>query len=485
MPKKLFALFVMLLLVSACAPTDQISEEDQVATLVAAAFATESAAGAEAPADEGGEEEQAPEEAEEAAADAGEYASCANTELFTVAYVKGGDAWIWIEGGENYALTDSGDVAEVQISDDGCRIAYARGVENPAFDTEADQFSSPTINELWVVNSDGSASQQLVGSDFLFTLPLPENSTSPSIYKFVFQPGSHVVGFSTRVLTYGLLVFDDIRLVDDNTGAMTIVREAGQGGNFVFSPDGSQIAYSRPTSVSIINTDGSNLRQDVISFPTVITYSEYLYYPEPHWSAAGDAIMVAVPPEDGLTPTESGTPPETGLWYIPLDGVTAPWEAGSVITEWFALQEVQFAPDNGRVAYLRPVPLDDPGSGQRELVIALSNGSNESAQLQEEQILVGDWSPDSEQLLYWFQGGGGQPEIRLVNAADGSVTTRSGLTQFQANVAYFDWALPDAYLQVLYRGADDFIELSLINLDGTGVILDAYQGAPLQVVSAP
>ncbi|MDA1329784.1 MAG: hypothetical protein DWG76_00615 [Chloroflexi bacterium] len=473
MSKKLYAFALILLLLTACGAGDQISQEDQVATLVAEALMAEAESAAS------GELEAATEEAPEP--DAGAYGSCTNAELFTVVYVKDGNVWIWLEGGENFALTDSGDVTEVKVSDDGCRIAYAKDVVNPSFDTDVDQFSSPTLLELWVVNSDGSNNQPLVETDFLFGLPLDEGMTSPSIYRFAWQPGSHTLAFSTRVQTYGLVVFDDINLVDANTGAMSTLRAPGEGGNFFFSPDGSQVAYSRSTSINAINTDGSNLREEMITFPYVITYSEFLYYPPVHWSLDGSSIMVAVPPEDGLAPTESGLPPETGLWWIPLDG-TPPYMPGSVQAEWFAVQTAQFSPDNGRVAYLRPV--GETGSGQRELVIALSDGSNESAQIQEEGILVGAWSLDSNQLVFWFQGPDGSPEIRLLNAADGSVTPGNSLTQFQANVAYFHWALPDAYLQVRYRGADEFIELSLINLDGTGVILDAYQGPPLQVDSS-
>ena len=168
---------------------------------------------------------------------------------------------------------------------------------------------------------------------------------------------------------------------------------------------------------------------------------------------------------------------------MPLDG-TDPWVAGAIQNVWFAQSQVSFAPDIGRIAYLRPLGL--PEENRSELVIALSNGSNESLNLEEERITIGAWSPDSGSLLYWYEGGDGRPMIYMANAADGSIQPRSGLTQFQSNVAYFQWPLANSYVQALYRGADNFIELSLINLDGSGVIIDAYQStSPVFDTAAP
>jgi X-X-X-Leu-X-X-Gly heptad repeat protein len=158
--------------------------------------------------------------------------------------------------------------------------------------------------------------------------------------------------------------------------------------------------------------------------------------------------------------------------------------AGAIQNVWFAGSEVSFAPDVGRIAYLRP--LGEPAENRSELVIALSNGSNESLNFEENRITIAAWSPDSSQLLYWYEGADGRPMVYLANAADGSTQLADGLSQFQANVAYFQWLDATAYVQALYRGADNFIELGLINLDGTGVVIDAYQSsAAVFDVAAP
>ena len=465
--RKLSFLVAAGLLLTACQPAaDAIPDADQVATIVAATLSASDADGPDQPTASPEPDSPTGEAANSA------YGACANSGTLTVAYVKEADVWLWVQGGEPSQLTDTGDVADLKLSDDGCRVAFVRLIDNANFDPNAETFSDQTYNELWLVNSDGSGAQVLAGADFLSELPAPDASTTMSLYRFDWRPGTHSLAFSTQAAAYGLVLSNDIHLVDANAAEISTLLPGGQGGDFYFSSDGSQVAFSTHQSVGLINTDGSGLQTDLITFPTVITYSEYLYYPPVHWGPDSNDLMVAVPPEDGLAQPANGVYPETDLWYVPLDG-TDPWGAGAIQNVWFAQSEVSFAPDVGRIAYLRPV--GQPEENRSELVIALSNGSNESLNLEENRITIGAWSPDSSQLLYWYEGADGRPMIYLANAADGSIQPADGLTQFQANVAYFQWLDANAYVQSLYRGADNFIELGLINLDGTGVVIDAYQ----------
>ncbi len=456
MSKKLYVIAGVLLLLAACGPTDQISEEDQIATLVAEALTTQ-------PTNEEAMDEPAAENASNA-----DYGSCEQSDQVSAAYLKDGNVWLWTESGGKVQLTYSSDATEVQISGDGCRVAYKRDVPNPAFDTEADMFSAEFIQELWAVGSDGSGNQQLVSTDWLFTLPIPESTTSPTVYHFAFQPGSHQVAFNTRVQTYGLVLVNDIRLVNVDSGMLMTLREPGEGGNFYFSPDGSQVAFSTPTSVSVINADGSNLRSHEVSYASVITYSEYQYYPPVRWVPSGNGFMVAVPPEDGLAKTDGGLLPETALWYAPLDGQAA-WKAGSIQADWFGLQEVQFAPDVGRIAYLRPV--GEQGSGERELVIALSNGSNESAQIAGENIRFAAWAPDSQGFMF-STGTGNDLQLFLSKDEFGQGLPIGNPTGFPDLTAVVEWAEEDHYL--LLHQSNEASELLWMGLDGVNVQIDSF-----------
>lgn len=75
----------------------------------------------------------------------------------------------------------------------------------------------------------------------------------------------------------------------------------------------------------------------MLSFPVVITHSEYLYYPTPSWGPNSNELMVAIPPEDGPAPPENFVYPETELWTLSLDG-SAPVLAGAVESVWFLQQ---------------------------------------------------------------------------------------------------------------------------------------------------
>lgn len=464
-------LLLVALLLGACVPgTPPGPDLDEVATLVSATLTAEAAV-AEALA-----EEEAPEEAEgEPVAEDTTYGSCENTDLFTVAYVREGNAWLWIEGGENFALTASGDVGEVRISDDGCRIAYTRNLPIAEFESEDEALVDPSYNELWVVYSDGSNNQLLVGPEFFSTFALPEGAAGISVHQFAWQPGAHTLAFNTQLVSYGLALHNNIHLVDGNSAEISTLLGAGEGGNFYFSLDGQQLAFSTPNSISVINVDGSNLRTDLLNYEPVITYSEFMYYARPYWAQDGSALMVAVPPADGFAPTEDGFPPDTSLWRIPLDGGDAV-QTAAIGAVWFVQGEARISADLSKVAYLHPVGA--PEDNTHVLVIAGSEGGPDIASIP--GAAFGDWSPDSEQFIYWTSAGGVQ--VFLGSAADGSSSPLPDLTDFPAAVASIDWTNGPFYLQALF--GNQTTELSWVNIDGIGIVLDTYAGFP-QFDSAP
>ena len=208
---------------------------------------------------------------EEAAAPSA-YGQCANSNAKTVAYIKEANVWLWVQGSQSLALTDSGDVVDLKISADGCRVAYSRQLPNPNYDPNAEGFSGDSYTELWVVSSDGSGNQALVSWDFLSGLPAADAETTLSVHRYQWQPGSHTLAVGTRAVTFGLALNDDIHLVDANGAAINTLLPAGQGGQFYFSPDGSRIAFSTPESINVLNSDGSDQQLELVTFPMVIIY---------------------------------------------------------------------------------------------------------------------------------------------------------------------------------------------------------------------
>lgn len=457
-PGLVVPLFLLMLVLAACAPSgDGLAE--QVATSVAA---TMQASGQPVPT----AEPTLGEVATHAPADF----ACANTGLVSVAYVKDANVWLWVEGGMRTQLTFGGDVLGVAISQSGCRIAYTRSVPNPLFDPSLEFPTQETLSELWVVNSDGTGNHALADTAFLSALPVPAADNIASVYQFRFQPGTHNLAFNTLVLHpgVGLTLSYDLFRVSADAGAPAPLLAAGMGGGFfAFSPDGSQIAFSTHTSINVVNADGSGLRTDLILFPMVITFSEYLYSPPISWTPDGVTLVVAVPPEDGLSPAAGGGAPATALWRIPLDGTPA-FAAGSVQSVFFSQQEVTFSPDAGRIAYLRPVGV---GTGVSELVTALSDGSGESPPLGGAEIRFVAWALDSTRYLYSYQDGGFQ--LRLVNAADSSAVPVATLGGFAAFNVQAVWA--DATRFVLLEMGGGGGRLSLLDsAGGPGELIDNF-----------
>lgn len=450
---KILALFCLSLLLAACAPT--LSAADLISTSVAA---TLQASGQPVP--------TAAPTLGEVATQAPTEPACSNAGMLNVAYVKDGNVWLWTQGGMRTQLTALGDVQDLALSQDGCRVAYTRGVPNPRYDAAAEFPAPETMNELWVVSSDGSNNRALADSAYFAAIPVANASDMVSAYRFEFQPGTRMLAFSTQLLHpgVGLTLRNDLTLVNADSGLIQpLLGENQAGGLFAFSPDGQQLALSTPTNVHIINVDGSDLRRNLITYPSVITYSEYLYSPPVAWAQEGGSLMVAVPPADAL----AGGMPETSLWWIPLDGTPA-FEAGSIQAAFFIFGEVAFSPDASRSAYLRP--LGEAGGPDNELVVALSDGSNESPAVRAEQIRFLAWSPDNSTYLYTYQDG--TARLAMANATDGSTSLISLPAGFVAFAVQAEWVDANHFL-ILEQGGGG-ARLSLLDVSGGSEVIDTF-----------
>jgi hypothetical protein len=316
-----------------------------------------------------------------------------------VVYTNEGNIWLWKEDGSNNQLTSSGDAASVRISDDGLVIAYLRLIE--AFTVE-----------LWAVNSDGSHARLLMDStdfDALNTEHRYPESLSVQPFDLQFVPGSHILAFNTHQILIGpgLAIFDDLQLVDTDTGELTTLLPSGSGGMFYYSPDGSQIAIVTSSEIDLVNSDGSNRREAVLTYPEVITYSEYRYYAKPVWAEDSSSLRVAIPPSNPLI--EPVQP--TRLWHIPVDGTPA-FQTGSVYASPVLFSEPVFSHDLSRIIYLQET--GGPLENQRQILIANSDGSEEVAYHTSFMLELRGWAGSSERFTF-SQG----PEMALILAEVG------------------------------------------------------------------
>lgn len=362
-----------------------------------------------------------------------------------IAFVKDGNVWFWEEGGAPMALTSLGDVLDVVLSDDGLVVAFVRQVD-------------PTHEELHAVNTDGSGLRPLVISATFDTMISHPDALSAVPYRLDFVPGTHTLAFSTR-LTFegpGLVLPDELRLVDADSAALSILLAPGQAGDFYYSPDGSQIALVTADQVSVVNADGTN-RRDLLSFPVVITYSEYNYYPPVLWSSGSDTLRAAIPPNDPMA-----NPPElTTVWHLPADG-SPPNILMNMATAPFFQDTATLSPDINKVAYLVQIISGSPSPV--ELHLSNVDGSGDVI-YDTGELRFEAWSTDGEHFIYTQLGS--NPKIGRV----GHPSQPIGGVSLMRDVTWID---PTRYLYLNRAGSN--WELWLGELGVPAILLGSSPG---------
>ncbi len=346
-----------------------------------------------------------------------------------ITWIDQGNVWFWSDDGRTATqLTDTGDVWETSISDTGQYIAYIT-------DWQTQQ------PELWVVDTTNKATTQLLSYDAVSTLPDIDlrDITYVDITFLDWVPGTTTLAFSTgQGFEFGGLNNDDLYMVDIPDGDIRQIYQPGEGGNIVFSPDGQQMAIvtsgdyeNLPGSISIANIDGSDLREGVLAYKSVLTYSEYAYYAKPVWSADSEVLYVAIPPSDAL-----GDGGPTNVWEIDVaSGAALP--AGQFEAAPFFGGELQISPEMGKVAYL--VEGDDTDPNNRELRVANIDGSDDNV-VSSGQIFFDSWAPNSDNFIFSNQLSGNYEFSSL----SGDVQAMSKTAD--ETVGTFDWVDSDQFL---------------------------------------
>jgi hypothetical protein len=290
------------------------------------------------------------------------------------------DLWSWQPGGSPVLLVSTGDVTEAHFSSDGSLIAYVRSSADGA------SFS------LEVIHSDGNSQHTLVSSTDFSAMPRDPSSLGVGPYEVAWIPGTHVLAYNTRTFFEGpgLAVNNDLRLVNADTLAQSVLMAPGSGGMFYFSPDGSKVAVTTPTTISLFHADGSVIANPALTYPAVKSYSEAAFYAAPVWSSDSTQLKVIIPPADPLAASLE----TVSIWKIPTDGNPAT-QIGTISSAPFV--SVTLSPDLNRIAYL--VPHGTPSDNIRELHIANADGSGDSL-FATAQMDFNNWAPDSAHFVY-------------------------------------------------------------------------------------
>jgi hypothetical protein len=372
--------------------------------------------------------------------------------VLRVVYIKDGEMWIWTEGKGIKTLPSVGDVLDAFLSDDGSLIAFTRRV---------DDFHS----EIGVINSDGLGERLLVSVADVEAMVINRSADASGVspHQLAWIPNTHELAFNTRQsFMVGFLLNDDLRRVNADTGELVTLLPSGQGGMFAYSPNGQRIAMTTPNSLFLVNADGSNRSQDLLSFEEVLTSSEYRFYPTPNWTEDSSALLVSIPPRDPLAARDQ----LTQIWRVPADG-SAAVHLGGVPATFFG-GGVFFSPDLSQLIYPREV--GQPQDNLHELHLASSDLSSDKVLFSAPLLQFHGWAGDSQ---HYFFSSGNEMHTQLGNR-DGNASS----------------LMPDAgtYINIRPVGADRFLytkdvqgtwEFGLADLNGQKQVIDQINGFPV------
>ena len=265
-----------------------------------------------------------------------------------VAFVKDGDIYVWdSETRESELVFTAGDVFAVTMSDDGQVVAFLRRSWVETAEMEWFQQSA-----LWAVERNGENPRELVSAEGLRQWLDAGERDSTNISQMDWIPGTHRLLYSgwtylvqaegeSHATPKGLFLVDTDTLTDT-----VLVPPAGNNLRFVPSPDGGQIALMYLDALSFINVDGSNRRQDILTYSPVGEGGPL--FPTGVWSQDSRAFVFT-----GSLENDSGPGINFTIWRVPVDGL--PPEALANISRSDP-RLVTFSPDGQHVAFIQQYP---------------------------------------------------------------------------------------------------------------------------------
>ncbi len=385
-----------------------------------------------------------------------------------ISYLQEGNVWLWTAASRKPdLLTTGGDIGgPVKISDDGEIVAFVRE------------------GELWMVRADGTDERPLLSAEEMDAL----SATSPELQfsRFEWVPGTHVMAFNTRQFhSGGWILNDDLRLVNADTLEQTFLLPPGEGGQFHYSPDGSQIAVATEGAISLVDADGENRRDEVLTYTPVAPGRLDSFYAEPVWAEDGSALLVAIPApdsrgadgqgaQDGLTGQSLAVQPTT-IWRIPAGGSPATLVTSIDTAPRTASGFVSFSSDLVFVAYAELKQQDGAPSARPEVWLALNRlGTIDRFGFPGLNTFYG-WAPGRRQFA--ISTGSDARQLSILQWS--GPTVYSGVLD-GASVEDLRWVDGEHYLLVVRQNREAGVEG-----DSWDLLLGDMQGSSTILASAP
>jgi len=295
-----------------------------------------------------------------------------------LAYISAGNAWVMRENtGFRQPVVTTGDLdgRVFSISPDGRWLLFTRSGDG-----------EEKINSLWVAELDGEQSK-------LFDLG------AENIIHFAdWIPGSRTgIGFSTSEVNPGppgWQANNDLYFLNfsEETGWTSSPRESLEqnlgglygwwGTDFLYAPDGEQLAYSRPDGIGLVDLEYDILRE-LYPVLSVQTRSDWAWIPPIGWSPDNEYIyFVNHVPQEGVSvdedsqvfhlavfPFNGGAPvsivPDVGMFAYPLPSPLYENELGESTFEVAFLKAIE--PRKSRTSPYQLYLMDRDGSNLRKL----------------------------------------------------------------------------------------------------------------------
>jgi hypothetical protein len=261
-----------------------------------------------------------------------------------VAFVKDGNLLIWDEATQQaQTIFDAGDAIAVSASGDGQVLAFLR---RSAVQLAKEPWTSwREQSALWAIDRDGKNLRELVSADALRSLLNAAETESTNIPQIAWIPGTHRLLYSAwRYIVQAEgeshAVPEGLFLVDTASLAKSVLVPAGNILRFSPSPDGQRIALMSPTGLGFIDTDGSHLRSDVLSYPEVGLTGPLL--PTGSWTQDSRAFVTI-----GSFELDPGFNISFTLWKVPVEG--SPQELTTIHRS--DPRSVTFSPDGRQAAF--------------------------------------------------------------------------------------------------------------------------------------
>ena len=235
-------------------------------------------------------------------------------ERVLVGFVKDGNVQVWDETTQQTeTIFSGGDVIAVMISDDGKLIAFLRRISSPVSENEWFEQSA-----LWAVDVNGENPRELVSAESLRQRLNAAERDSTNIPQMQWIPGTHrllISGWKYLVQAEGEshAIPEGLFLIDADAHTDNMLMPAGNFLHFEMSPDGQQIALISEDGLSFVNVDGSNLRQNVLTYPRVGMTAPL--FPVGVWTQDSRAFVMTGSLERSLTGDFNFT-----IWRVPADG---------------------------------------------------------------------------------------------------------------------------------------------------------------------